>query len=301
MAEQPTGLVFDVQRFSVHDGPGIRTTVFFKGCPLRCPWCQNPESLRAEPEIAFVSSRCQRSGECITRCDRHALIPGAQRVLRDRCDGCGQCVQACAFGALELIGRTVTVAQLVDEVLHDRTFFETSGGGVTVSGGEPTYQLEFVVAFAAALRAHKISVGMQTCGAFRWDALAPHLALFDFIHFDLKLMDAEQHRALIGSDNRHILENARRLRGAGTPVVFRAPMVPGYTDTEDNLAAMAAFLKSCGVATLHLLGYHPMGEAKLVQVGAPIPPLALRDPLRGPALLARATERLRAHGIEVTT
>lgn len=301
MAEQPTGLVFDVQRFSVHDGPGIRTTVFLKGCPLRCPWCQNPESLRAAPELSFDAARCRSSGECLAACERGALVAGAERVLRDRCDGCGACVQACAFGALESVGRRVTVDELLAEVERDRTFHDSSGGGVTLSGGEPTLQLEFVVAFARALRARGIGCGVQTCGAFRWEAMAPHLPLFSFFHFDLKVMNADEHRAVIGGDNRHILDNARRLKAAGVDVTFRSPMVGGYTDTEHNLGAMAAFLHEIGVSRLHLLGYHPMGEAKLARMGAPIPPLAVRDALRGPALLARARERLSALGIEVTS
>ena len=294
----PTGLVFDVQRFSVHDGPGLRTTVFFKGCPLRCAWCQNPESLHASPEVSFVAERCRGTGDCLGRCPRGAIAAGAQRVLRDRCDGCGRCVTECAFGALELVGRRVTVAELVEQVARDRPFYDASGGGVTLSGGEPTFQLEFVTALAAALRAERISCGLQTCGAFRWETVEPHLGLFDFVFFDLKLMSPEAHRQHVGGDNRTILDNARRLQAGGTRVVFRAPMVPGYTDTEENLAAMADFLQGCGVGTLRLLGYHPMGEAKRLRVGEPIPPLAVRDPLRGPALLARATERLRAHGIE---
>ena len=298
---EPVGLVFDVQRFSVHDGPGIRTTVFLKGCPLRCPWCQNPESLRPVPELSFARERCHQSGACLARCDKHALDPGEERVVRERCDGCGACVVSCAFGALQLVGRQVTLGALLEELLRDRPFYESSGGGVTLSGGEPTFQLDFAVALAAALRATGVSCGLQTCGAFRWDIFAPHLPLFDFVFFDLKLMSPAEHRALIGGDNRTILENARRLAATGARITFRAPVVPGYTDTESNLAAMAALLHECGVRRLHLLAYHPMGEAKRTRVGAPIPPLEIRDPLKGPALIARASERLQAHGIEVTS
>ncbi len=298
---EPTGLVFDVQRFSVHDGPGIRTTVFLKGCPLRCPWCQNPESLRPVPELSFNAERCRASGQCLTSCDRQAIVAGPERVVRERCDGCGRCVPACAFGALELVGRTVTVRELVEELVRDRPFFEASGGGVTLSGGEPTFQLDFSTALARELKEQRVSCGLQTCGAFRWETFAPHLSLFDFVFFDLKLMLPEEHRAHIGGDNRAILENARQLTTAGAKVAFRAPMVAGYTDTDANLAAMAALLRECGVRTVHLLGYHPMGEAKRVRVGAPIPPLAVREAVRGPALLERASRRLRAHGIEATS
>ncbi|OGQ26564.1 MAG: hypothetical protein A2138_19530 [Deltaproteobacteria bacterium RBG_16_71_12] len=169
MAEQPTGLVFDVQRFSVHDGPGIRTTVFLKGCPLRCPWCQNPESLRPAAELSFDAARCRTSCDCLRACERAALVAGATRVLRDRCDGCGACVSACAFGALELVGRRVTVDGLLAELERDRSFFESSGGGVTLSGGEPTLQLELIVALASALRERGIGYSAY------FDDLAPEV------------------------------------------------------------------------------------------------------------------------------
>lgn len=270
----PEALIFNVQRFSLHDGPGIRTTVFFKGCPLRCRWCQNPESFRREPEIAFARERCRSEGECFSACPRNALGPDERRVVRESCDACGLCVPVCAHGALQVVGRSVSVDGLIEEVSRDLPFYRASGGGVTLSGGEPTLQMEFVKAFARRGHERGIPVGLQTCGLFRWSDFEP---LFDFIHFDLKVIDPARHHALTGGDNRAIIENARRLVSTGAPVVFRSVAVPGLTDDEANLKGIAAFLRELGVASLQLLRYHAMGEAKLERIGRPIPPLGIRD------------------------
>ena len=170
-------IVFDVQRFSVHDGPGIRTTVFFKGCPLRCRWCQNPESLRPQPEIAFYADRCHNSRDCGPACPQEALQWNGDRIIRQRCDACGRCAEACAYEALRVVGRKVSADALLEEVLRDVAFYRTSGGGVTLSGGEPTLQMEFIGAFARRCRERGVSVGLQTCGFFRWDSVrgAPSL------------------------------------------------------------------------------------------------------------------------------
>ena len=238
------GLVFDVQRFSVHDGPGIRTTVFFKGCPLRCAWCQNPESLRREPEG---------------------------------------------------VGRWVGVEELLEEVARDRPFYGDDGG-VTLSGGEPTLQLDFLRAFVPRCADAGLSVGLQTCGAYRHDALAPLLPLLDFVYFDLKLMDRAAHKERTGSDNRRIHANARALVEAGANVLFRTPVVPSINDTEPNLAATADFLAELGQERIALLPYHELGEAKLERLGFPIPPLGLTP---DPEALPRAAAALRARGLSV--
>jgi len=261
------GLIFDVQRFSVHDGPGIRTTVFFKGCPLQCRWCHNPESIRPAPEVLFYADRCVESGSCLPVCPRGALVPGNVRVDRDACDGCGLCDDACPFGALKVAGRKVSVDALLEEVLRDRPFYAVSGGGVTLSGGEPTLQLEFALAFARACRAAGVGVGMQTCGAFSWDRVEPHLGLFAFIHFDLKVVASDRHRQLCGADNRVILKNARNLVEIGAPVQFRMPIIPDHTDDDANLRAVAGLLSGLGVDGIRLLRYHAMGEAKLPRLG----------------------------------
>jgi pyruvate formate lyase activating enzyme len=298
MTEQ--ALVFDVQRFSVHDGPGIRTTVFFKGCPLRCAWCQNPESMRIHPELAFHADRCHRTAACIPACPKEALATEGVRVDRERCDVCGECVDACPHGALRVVGRSVGVDELLDEVSRDRTFYEATGGGVTLSGGEPTLQMPFVAAFSQRCREEGLRVGLQTCGAFRWEKLSPHLPLFEFLHFDLKVMDPVAHKRATGADNALILANARKLASVGVPVRFRTPVVPGHTDTAENLAAIADFLLEIGVDTIHLLRYHAMGEAKLARLAEPISALDLGAGARRPEHLERASGLLRERGLEVT-
>jgi pyruvate formate lyase activating enzyme len=295
------GTIFDIQRFSVHDGPGIRTTVFLKGCPLRCRWCQNPEALRPQPEMAFYADRCRDTRDCRAACPLDALQWYGDRIDRERCDACGRCAEACAHEALRLVGRTVSVDDLVEEVLRDVPFYRASGGGVTLSGGEPTQQLDFVGRFACRCREHDVEVGLQTCGVFRWEAFAPYVALFAFIHFDLKLMDPEQHRRMTGSDNRLILGNARRLVDGGAPVQFRMPIVPGITSTEPNLRQVAALLRDLGAGTIHLLRYHAMGEAKLARIGNPLPPLGLGNGKIAAEALSEAAGFLRHEGLEVTT
>ncbi|MBI2058241.1 MAG: glycyl-radical enzyme activating protein [Nitrospirae bacterium] len=296
-----TGVVFDIQRFSIHDGPGIRTTVFFKGCPLRCPWCQNPESLRPHPEPAFREDRCRKASHCIPACTAGAMTRMEARIRRELCDACGVCVDACPHGALEVVGRRYGIEELVEEVARDRPFFASSGGGITLSGGEPTLQMEFAGAFARRCAEVGVGVGLQTCGLFRWEAFQPYLPLLEFIQFDLKIMSPEMHREVIGADNAAILSNARRLIESGVSTQFRVPVVPGYTDDPTNLLEIAAFLRGNGVVGIHLLRYHAMGEAKLARVGFPIEPLSLAPEARGSGPLEQAAGYLRSKGLEVTT
>lgn len=294
-------IIFDVQRFSVDDGPGIRTTVFFKGCPLRCAWCQNPESWRPRPELAFHAERCRRDGRCAAACPTGAVdLAAAEPLRRERCDACGRCAAACPYGAWEVVGREVPVAELVDEAARDAPFFAASGGGVTLSGGEPTMQLCAAAALARGLVDRGVSVGLQTCGHFPLDALVPHLPLFSFLHFDLKLLATAAHERHTGAGNARILENAAQLVRLGAPVQFRTPIIPGVNDGDGDLAALASFLKGVGAPRLRLLRYHRLGEAKRVRLGDRTGP-------RGPAVgaaeaeraCARAAARLRADGLEV--
>ncbi len=295
----PRATIFNLQRFSIHDGPGIRTTVFFKGCPLRCRWCQNPESLSPRPELAFYADRCRARGDCLSACPHGALHPGADRIDRERCDGCGDCVAHCSLGALQRVGREVELDELVAELLRDRPFYAASGGGVTLSGGEATGQLDFVAALCAELDQAGVGVALQSCGAFRWDRFAPLLGRFELIQYDLKLIDPAEHRRLTGADNRTILDNARRLVEAAAPVSFRMPIVPDHTDSDANLDAVAEFLVGLGVTELHLLRYHPMGEVKSQRLGWPLPALPRGDGATADQRLARAANRLRARGLEI--
>lgn len=289
-----TGIVFDIQRYSLGDGPGIRTTVFFKGCPLRCAWCQNPESLRRAPELAFRSERCVDCRACADVCPNDAIrTGGVPRLDRSRCDGCGACVEACPTQAVTTIGRRYTVAELVETVAEDRAFYESSGGGVTLSGGEPTSQFTFVRAFLAACRAEGLHTAIETSGHVDRARLAELLPLLDVIQFDLKLADTTEHGRLTGVGNRKILENARWLAAVGAPVAFRIPLVPGVTDTETNLRETAAFLTGIGVHRVEICPYHTGWERKLRWLDGDTPRAA-------PRLRAATREGIHAAGVVLT-
>lgn len=268
--------VFDIQRFSIHDGPGIRTLVFFKGCTLRCAWCQNPESHRPRPQLAFYASRCDHSAACAAVCPHKAIQLHGFRVDYARCSHCLRCVDACAHGALKPVGTPIRPEELMEEVLKDRSYYDASGGGVTFSGGEPTLYPRFMERMLDLCRGAGVHTVLETCGTFsftRWQSL---LRQFDLIYFDLKIMDPRQHRAATGADNQRIVRNAEQLVQQGYPVEFRLPLVESYTDGLDNRAAVAAFLLRLRQPCLHLLGYHPMGESKIAQIQGPQKPLGLQ-------------------------
>ncbi|MBI5118318.1 glycyl-radical enzyme activating protein [Candidatus Poribacteria bacterium] len=268
--------IFDIQRYSVHDGPGIRTLVFFKGCPLRCRWCQNPESIDKECEIAFSASKCIGCGECAKVCPKSAIdYENPKRIDRSLCDRCGKCAEVCYAEALTVIGKTYDVSTLLDIVERDRPFYEQSRGGVTVSGGEPTLQFDFLLRFLQAAKEAGLNTVIETCGAFAWEKFRGLLPYLDLIYFDLKVIDESEHKRLTGSSNSRILANARRLVESSQKVVFRAPLVPGMTDTEKNVSDIINLLGEMGRKEVHLLPYHRMGESKLGRINSPLEPLGL--------------------------
>ena len=271
-------LIFNIQRFCLHDGPGIRTTLFFKGCPLRCAWCQNPESIDSRPQIVFIARRCQSCFRCEEACERGAILRLVEkRIDRSRCDECGRCVQACPTGGLTRLGRRWTVAALVTEVLKDRDFFIDSGGGITLSGGEAMQQWRFLQAFLPVVKAQGIHVTLETCGLFDWHKMPRLLAFLDLIYFDLKHMDNQYHRRYTGVDNEPILKNFIRLNASAATLVPRMPIVPGITDTTANIAATARFLQCHGHATIHGLPFNSLGADKRRWIDSPLPPLNLAD------------------------
>jgi len=270
-----TAPVFDIQRFSIHDGPGIRSLVFLKGCGLNCPWCQNPESQSARPVIGFHRSRCMESFECESVCPNQAIVRGRQRVDHQLCNRCGMCVEACPTEALQLIGESIGPRDLLDRLLVDRAYYDSSGGGVTFTGGEPTLHAAFLARALELCTEAGIHTNIETAGRFSWPALEPALRLADLIYFDLKILDPDAHHQVLGNDLGAILDNARRLADGGFPVEFRMPAVPGYTDTTSNVDAVAAFLHSVGRRALHLLAYHNMGEAKIGVISGDQPRLGL--------------------------
>lgn len=248
---QKTGLILNIQRLSTEDGPGLRTTVFFKGCPLHCAWCHNPESISPHPQVHWLETRCIGCHTCLQACPLGALAAGENGMVIDRlkCDGCGACSHACPSGALELLGREYQVEELVAELVRDRAFFEQSEqGGITLSGGEPTLQFEFIQALLNRLREERLHTAVDTCGVCRADDLLQLLPMVDLVLYDLKLVDDADHRAWTGSGSQLIIENLLRLADFirshdGQPHLWlRTPLIPGATADESNLQALGEFI-----------------------------------------------------------
>lgn len=292
-------LVFDIQRFSLHDGPGIRTLVFFKGCPLRCRWCQNPEGLLPYPEIAFYRDLCIGCGACQKACPQDAITyEGGERILRERCTRCGACAEVCYAEALRVVGRRYTPEEILEEVLRDEPFYHTSGGGVTFSGGEPTLQPAALRESLRLCRQAGLHTALETCGYAPWKVWESVLPYLDLVLYDLKIADSARHRRYCGRENGRILANLRRLTATGIPLLPRIPLIPTMTATDDNLRALAALLAERGLAHVHLIPYHRLGESKLARLGSPLKPLGLPD--LTDAEKERAAAWFTARGIQVS-
>lgn len=263
-------LIAAVRRLTIHDGPGVRDTVFVKGCPLRCLWCHNPESISARPSLLFHEKLCTGCGECVRACPNgvHAFTPEGRHTLnREACRLCGKCVRACLFGALEVCGEKMSVERLFEKLVKDRDYFVPEGG-VTVSGGEPALYPGFVSELFRRLKEAGISTALDTCGAVdfgHYKRLLPHT---DLVLFDLKGMDRERHRRNTGRDNTLIHENLRKIAEFGTPVEIRMPIVPGYNDFSDDIRETGRLLS--GIRTLQrvrLLAYHSLAGEKYAAAG----------------------------------
>jgi pyruvate formate lyase activating enzyme len=281
-------LIGSIERDATHDGPGIRTTVFFKGCTLKCPWCHNPELISPSPETAFHAARCIGCGDCMRACPEGAIeLERAGRIERERCKGCGECGVACPARAMELVGRSYEVPVLIEILLRDRRFYETSGGGVTLSGGEPTCQMGFLGPLLHSLKTEGIHTTIQTNGFFEWQDFEIILPFIDLVFFDLKVADEKQHVAMTGVGNTRILANLARLVAIrGDDVVVRVPLIPSYTATEENIGSIAALLYEMGVRQCSLLPYHPYGLSKSETIGKIADPRLLRSSM-GPEELEK--------------
>lgn len=290
MSSDTTGTVFNIQRYSIHDGGGIRTLVFLKGCPLRCKWCSNPESQRSAPQLGYIESRCVGVKDCGAPCvgscpvDAIKLNESGKAVVdRAECDACGKCAAACAKGALKIVGRAMTVAQVMAEVEKDRPFYRRSGGGITLGGGEPLAQYKFAAELLQAAHRSYIHTALETCGHAPWPHLSAVLAHVDLLQFDIKHMDPVKHKELTGVSNELILDNLKKVRSIKDPgdVIIRIPVVPGCNDSEGNIRSIVDFATGLGFKSIELVPYHRLGASKYAQYG-------MENPLDGVAPPAEA-------------
>jgi pyruvate formate lyase activating enzyme len=265
-----SGIVFDIKKFSLHDGPGIRTTVFLKGCGLRCWWCHNPESQQPRPELLLRTELCIRCGACVEECPQAAIQPDGDQFITDRevCARCGTCVAFCAADAREIAGREMTVDDVMAEVLHDVIFYDQSGGGVTFSGGEPLLQGDFLFDLLRVCKDYDLHTIVDTCGYASADTLDRVRPYVDLFLYDIKVMDDARHREVTGVSNALILDNLRRLADHQHPVVMRLPIIPHISDDEDNVRQVGMLASRMpNVERVDLLAYHKLGKDKYERLG----------------------------------
>ena len=263
-------LVSAIHHFALDDGPGIRTTVFLKGCPLACPWCHNPEAINPEPEIAFHAEKCIQCGDCAQACQANAVsMDTAERIDRTKCDACGACADVCPALALKRIGVYYAPHLLMEELLRDRIFYETSRGGVTFSGGEPTLHMDYLLAVMKLLKQNGVHLAVQTAGHFDLNEFADKLLPYlDVIFYDVKFFDSGEHKKWTGKDNNIILKNFLELTRQYKDLIRpRIPLVPGVTATRDNLVQIAGFLRAAGYDRCELLPYNSACASKRSSLG----------------------------------
>lgn len=299
-----TGRIFDIQRFSLHDGPGIRTTVFLKGCPLRCLWCGNPESIPSEPSLSYQPDRCIACGACLPVCPEKALstdAAGKVRVDRQRCNACGVCPPVCDPQALELVGREVTVGEVLDVVLRDREYYRASGGGLTLSGGEPLFQPAFAAALLAGAKDRGLHCCVETSGYALWGAVRGLVPLVDLWLFDFKETDRQLHEKYVGKPPDLILANLRQLHDAGAKIILRCPLIPQHNARPEHLDGIVALSRQLPkLEGFELLPYYDLWRAKLARFGlASSLPATVQPPDRDTVNGWNAY--LRRHGVRIVS
>jgi len=265
-----TGQIFDIKRYAIHDGPGIRTTVFFKGCPLACLWCHNPEGFRNAPKIIYEFKRCIGCGECIEGCPQAAIsmTPAGIATDRHRCKGCGVCADRCPAGARKLTQRTITPGQLLEVIKKDALFYDESGGGVTFSGGEPLLQADFLIKVLDECGRFEIHRAVDTAGYSDKVTLKEVAQRTELFLFDLKLIDSKRHRQLTGVSSKTILDNLIYLYNLGANITIRIPLIPGMNDDHENMNQICGFLATLPrIRDVHLLPYHDLQKSKYTKLG----------------------------------
>jgi pyruvate formate lyase activating enzyme len=267
-------LVLSITRTTIHNGPGMRTLILFKGCPLRCLWCSTPESQNAEPEIAIYPSKCIHCGQCVPVCPLNAINLTTENISINRslCNNCGKCAQVCYPEAIKLLGQPMTVEELLEEVKKDVDLYKHSGGGVTISGGEPLLNPGFTRKLLRVFKEESIGVGVDTCGYVPWVSIERMLPYIDFFLWDIKHMNQEKHRKLTGVSNKLILSNAHSVSERNIPLYIRVTVIPGYNDSEENIIATCEFARSLSsVVGVDLLPLHHLGKARYDSLNRPYP------------------------------
>ena len=294
------GVIFNVARYSTHDGPGIRTTVFFKGCPLNCWWCHNPESQSPTPQLIFREDRCIHCFACVKNCPHHALaiIDDSPAVLIDACELSGECVRACYSGAREIIGKKMTAAEVMTEIERDTVFYDESGGGVTFSGGEPFMQPRILNSLLKLCKERMIHTAVETCGFVDSEIYASASPYVDQYLYDLKIIQDEKHRRFTRVSNGLILRNLRELARSHEHVIVRFPVIPSVNDDEENVSLLGEFVSSLRkVDEVDVLPYHELGISKYKRLGARYRMREIKPPSNEG--VARIAEQLRGYGLNV--
>ena len=271
-----SGYVFNIQQFSVHDGPGIRTIVFLKGCPLHCPWCSNPESQSSAQELAWSSSKCMGCHQCIETCPQQAINLGDQGEItidRDLCDKCFKCTEACPTTSLRVFGKNMSIEEVLREVESDSAFYRRSDGGMTLSGGEPLLQAEFAINLLKEAKSHGIKTAIETCLCVEWPVLERACHFLNTVICDIKCIDAAKHKRHTGVSNEQILGNFEKMcrQFPKLPILARTPIIPGFNDSEDDVLAIIDFIKQFPNVTYELLPYHRLGQPKYISLGREYP------------------------------
>lgn len=264
-----TGIVFNIQKFCIHDGDGIRTCVFLKGCPLRCIWCHNPESLEKAPTLSFNKQKCSPCGKCLADCSARKIENGSLIIDRKKCVRCGKCAEICLNDANEIIGKEMSSEYVIDEVLKDKMFYDTSGGGITITGGEPSYQPEFTLELLALAKENEISLAIETCGIGSRDFYEKCANLGTTFLYDIKCLEPAKHKELTGADNTHILSNLQFLMEKGADIIIRLPLIPHCNDSAEDIKLLCEFLNKNKehYRYAEIMPYHTLGTGKSEKIG----------------------------------